>query len=120
MPTPLTPMNSTTLGCGGEVQSRVPHGHLLRQDVPQRGLHRLLVLELLLPDPLRSFSTASRAVSMPQVRQDQRLLQLLEKGLVRLREAREEIRGDFFQFVKKAHSTRPFALFFLFPGSFAP
>ena len=33
-------------GLRGQVQSRVPHGHLLRQDVPEGGLDLLLVLEL--------------------------------------------------------------------------
>ena len=105
-------------GLGGEVQSRLPHCHLLRQHIrsaasPTPGPEAF-------PFDLNS-KLLHRVHSriQPQVRQDQRLLQLLEKGLVRLRKAREEIRGNFL-ICQKAHSTRPFALFFLFPGSFAP
>ncbi len=109
MPTPLTPMNSTTTGRGGQIQRRVPHGDHLRQDLPQGGLDLLLVPELFLAHPGAQLLHRLQGGVHAQIRQDQRLLQFLEKGLVRLRKAGEEVGGDFFQFVKKAHSTRPFA-----------
>jgi len=107
-------------GRGGEVQGRVPYGDHLRQDLPEGRLYLLLVPELFLPDPLAQLLHCLQRSVHAQIRQDQRLLQFLEKGLVRLREAGEQIGGDFFQFVKKAHSTRPFALFCLIPGESCP
>lgn len=68
------------------------------------GLDRLLVLELLLPDPRAEFFHGVQRRVHAQVRQDQRLLQFLKKGLIGLREAGEEVGGDFFQFIKKDHS----------------
>ena len=107
-------------GCGGEIQGRVPHRDHLRQDLPKRGLYLFLVPEHLLPDPLAQLLHCLQGGVHAQIRQNQRLFQLLEKGLVRLGEAGKQIGGDFFQFVKKAHSTRPFGLFFLAPGDFRP
>ena len=92
---------------GREIQLRAAHVHLLSQNVPEGGLDRLLVLELLLPDPRAEFFHGVQRRVHAQVRQDQRLLQLLEKGLVRLGEAGEEICGDLFQLVKKAHGILP-------------
>ena len=109
-------------GRGGDVELRGSHVQQLHQHPPQGRADLLLVLELLPPHGLPQPLHGLRGGLHPQVRQNQRLLQLLEKGLVRLGEGGEEIGGDLFQLVKKTHgilleSGLVLILFLIFRGA---
>ena len=94
-------MKMQTLGFVSSFRAVFPHLHLRHQDLPQGLPDLLLALQVLLADLGPQFFHGVCGSFHPQVRHDEGLFQFLEKRLVRLGEAGEQIAGDFFQLVKK-------------------
>ena len=74
--------NQNHRGPGGQVQSAIPHPELLRQDLPQARLHRLLSRDPLPDHPLAQLLHRLSGGLHSHVRQDQQFLQFLKEGLI--------------------------------------
>ena len=86
-----------------QLQGGVPHLHLRHQDLPQGLPDLLLALQVLLADLGPQLFHGVRGSVHAKICHDEGFLQFFKKVLVRLRKPGEQIAGDFFQLVKKAH-----------------